>query len=517
MGLFGALATGCAKGLFEEGFTMFFRLIAAAALIAAAFVSPALADEAPAAVPTPQSFVTSHTGRFNGVTVKYTATAGETQLKDKDGKPLASIFSIAYVKDGVADPSTRPVVFLFNGGPGSASLWLHMGAFGPKRVVLSSDPKDDGAAPYTIVDNSLALLDIADFVFIDPVGTGFSKPLGEHKGEEFWGITEDAKSVGQFIRTWVTANGRWNSPKYVGGESYGTVRTSAVVNELEGGINDVALNGIILISTLQSYWDSNDAPGNDFAYIAYVPTMAATAVYHGKIDLAGRPLEDFLNEVRTWALNEYLPALYLGDRLSAAQRDAIAEKLAAYTGLSLSYVKEANLRIDPGRYQKQLLRERGLTIGRLDSRFTGVDADNAGEYPDNDPSFYGIDASYTAAVNDYLRRELHVTIERDYEPLSFQVNRAWNAQIEGNNFNYGVAHYVARATRENSSFRVFVASGYYDFATPFFEAENAFARAGLVPGRIAFHDYEAGHMMYIHQPSIEKLMADIRAFILAGQ
>lgn len=493
------------------------RLFAVILIFAAGLLTPAVAEEAAAPAAEPQSFVTSHSGRFNGVAVKYTATAGETHLKDADGKPLASVFSIAYVRDGLTDPSSRPVVFLFNGGPGSASLWLHMGAFGPKRLVLPSDAKDDGAAPYVIADNPLALLDIADFVFIDPVGTGFSKPLGEHKGEEFWGISEDAKSVAQFIRAWITKNGRWNSPKYVGGESYGTVRSSAVVNELEGGINDVALNGIILISTLQSYWDSNNAPGNDFAYIAYVPTMAATAVYHGKIDLQGRPLDDFLNEIRSWALEEYLPALYLGDRLPAERRAAIAARLAAYTGLSEGYIKNANLRIDPSRFQKELLRDRGLTVGRLDSRYTGRDADNAGEFPDNDPSFYGIDAGYTAGVNDYLRRDLRVTFERDYEPLSFQVNRAWNARIEGNDYTYGVAHYVARATRENTNFRVFNAAGYYDFATPFFEAENAFARAGLVPGRIGFHYYEAGHMMYVHQPSIEKLMKDVRDFIVAGQ
>ncbi|HXV74338.1 MAG TPA: peptidase S10 [Sphingomonadales bacterium] len=494
---------------------MIFRIAAAALILAAGFTLTAIADEAKEAA-APQTFVSSHSGRFNGVSVRYTASAGETHLKDKDGKPLASIFSIAYVREGVSDPAARPVVFLFNGGPGSASLWLHMGAFGPKRVVLPSDAKDDGAAPYRIEDNPLALLDIADFVFIDPVGTGFSRPLGDHKGEEFWGITEDAKSVAQFIRAWVTKNGRWNSPKYVGGESYGTVRTSAVVNELEGGINDIALNGIILVSTLQSYWDSNNAPGNDFAYIAYVPTMTATAVYHGQIDLAGRPLAEFLDEVRAWALEEYLPALYLGDRLAAERAAAIAGKLAAYTGLSESYVRNAKLRIDPGRFQKELLRNKGLTIGRLDSRYTGVDADNAGEFPDFDPSFYGIDAGYTAAVNDYLRRTLKVAIEGDYEPLSFQVNRAWNAKIEDSDFNYGVAHYVAKATRENSEFRIFNAAGYYDFATPFFESENAFARAGLAPGRITYAYYEAGHMMYVHQPSIEKLMKDVRDFILAG-
>lgn len=466
--------------------------------------------------PAPQSYVTSHSGRFNGVAVRYTATAGQTHLQGTDGKPLASIFSIAYVRDDVRDVSARPVVFLFNGGPGSASLWLHMGAFGPKRVVLPSDARDDGAAPYRMEDNPLALLDVADFVFIDPVGTGFSKPLGDHKGEEFWGITEDAKTVAQFIRVWVTKNGRWNSPKYVGGESYGTVRTSAVVNELEGGINDMALNGVILISTLQSYWDSNTAPGNDAAYVVYVPTMAATALYHGKIDRQDLSLENFLSAVETWALEEYLPALFLGDRLPPERAQRLARELSAYTGLSESYIAQANLRIDPARFQKELLRDQGLTVGRLDSRYTGHDADRVGERPDSDPSFYGIDGGYTAAINDYLRRTLKVTLDDDYEPLSLRVNSAWNAQIEGSDYIYGVAHYLAKATRENADFRIFNAAGYYDFATPFFEAENAFARAGLVSGRITYQHYPAGHMMYLHQTSLNKLMSDVRAFLVAG-
>lgn len=484
-------------------------------LLALAGWTVAAAAELTPTPPVPQSYVTGHSGRFNGVTVRYTATAGQTHLHGEDGKPLASIFSIAYVREGVSDVTARPVVFLFNGGPGSASLWLHMGAFGPKRVVLPSDARDDGAAPYRIEDNPLALLDVADFVFIDPVGTGFSKPLGDHKGEEFWGITEDAKTVAQFIRVWVTKNGRWNSPKYVGGESYGTVRTSAVVHELEGGINDMALNGVILISTLQSYWDSNTAPGNDAAYVAYVPTMAATALYHGKIDRQGLSFEDFIAAVQTWSLEEYLPALYLGDRLTPERAQGLARTLSAYTGLSESYIARANLRVDPSRFQKELLRDKGLTVGRLDSRYTGRDADTAGEHPDSDPSFYGIDAGYTAAINDYLRRTLKVSLDDDYEPLSARVNSAWNAQIEGSDYIYGVAHYLAQATRENADFRIFNAAGYYDFATPFFESENAFARAGLATGRMTSRRYEAGHMMYLHQQSLIKLMADVRAFLVA--
>lgn len=474
-------------------------------------------EEAAQPLPEPKVSVTRHTGRFNGETVRYTATAGETYVNDEQGKPVASIFSVAYTRDGVSDPASRPVVFLFNGGPGSAALWLHMGAFGPKRVVLPSDARDDGAAPYTIEDNPLTILDVADIVFIDPVGTGYSRALGEKKDKDFWGITQDAKSVADFIRTWITENQRWNSPKYVGGESYGTVRTSAVVNELEGGINDVALNGVILISALQAYWDLVAVPGNDWPLVNFLPTYAATAVYHGKVEIGERPLADFLEEVRDFAIEDYLPALYLGDRLDEERRAYIRSQLAAYTGLSEDYIENANLRVSPARFQKELLRDRELTVGRLDARFTGRDYDAAGETPDFDPSFYGIDASYTAAVNDYLGRELGVKFDRQYEILSFKVNSEWDARIEGSDFIYGVGQYLGRATRENSDFRIWVASGYYDMATPFFGIENALSTVGVVPERVDYTYYEAGHMMYIHQPSIEALLAHARAFIEAGR
>ncbi len=468
----------------------------------------------------PKVFVTRHTGRFGGTQIKYTARAGETFLKDDAGKPIASIFSVTYTRDGVRDVSRRPVTFVFNGGPGSASLWLHMGLFGPKRVVLPSDAKDDGAPPYPIADNPLSVLDVTDLVFIDPVGTGYSIPLGDKKGKDFWGVGEDARSVARFIETWVRTNKRWNSPKYLAGESYGTFRAAAVTNELEGGYNDIALNGVILISTILDVTLTDSHPGNELIYMIYLPTYAATAWYHNKISGPKVELETLLAEARDFAMGDYALALLKGNALSSEERARIRARLAYFTGLSEDYLDKANLRVTPSRFQKELLRDEGKTVGRLDGRYTGTDFDNAGERPDNDPSFYAIDGAYMAAINQYFASDLKVDIDRRYQALGFKVNRSWNWKMpdhdRGFRLGINVAPYLGRAMRENADFRVLAAAGYYDFATPFFEAEYTFARNGFVPERVKIDYFEAGHMMYLHQPSIEKLATEIRAFITAG-
>jgi len=464
----------------------------------------------------PKVWAREMSGSFGGEQVDYTATAGETVLYDDEGKPKASIFSIAYVREGVDDAAARPVTFLFNGGPGSASLWLHMGAFGPKRVVLPSDARDDGAPPYTLVDNPEAPLDVTDVVFIDPVGTGFSRPLGDHDAEEFYGLTEDAAAVGDFIRRWLSENGRWNSPKYVGGESYGTTRTAMVLRELEGRFNDVAFNGAILISTILDFSARVPSPGNEMSTVVYLPTYAATAWYHGKVE-GEEELEPFLEEAREFARTDYITALLQGNRLGDAERARIRSELARFTGLSETYLEQTNLRIEPQRFYKELLRDRGLTVGRLDSRYTGVDYDAAGERPDMDPSFYGIDASYTATVNHYLRDVLGVDFKRQYSTIG-GLGGEWNWELPGQRRQayLNVGQFIGRAMRENSELRVFNAAGYYDFATPFFGAEYALTRNGVVPERVTFEYYEAGHMMYVHEPSLQKLAADIRAFIAGG-
>ncbi len=472
--------------------------------------------EMAADTPPPMVSITHHSGQFGGVTVAYTATARETYLKAEDGTPMASIYSTAYIKDG-ADPA-RPITFLFNGGPGSGSLWLHMGAFGPKRVNVPSDARDDGAPPYSITANPNSLLDATDLVFIDPVGTGFSHALGKTEAKSYWGVTADAKSISDFIRKWLSENGRWNSPKFLGGESYGTTRSAAVANALEGEYNDVALNGIILISTILDFGAQAEVPGNEMQYVINLPTMATTAWYHNKVANKPADVATFAAEARTFAANDYLVALMKGNALSAAEHASIRTRLARFTGLSERYLDSADLRVTPGRFYKELLRDQRLTIGRLDTRYTGTDLDAAGEQPDDDPAFYGIDGAYTAAFNAYARGDLGFKSERQYVTIG-EVGD-WDWRIKGStlgesDYYFNVAPYIGRTLRQNSGARVFVAAGWYDFATPFFGAEQALSRPGIPADKVQFHYYDSGHMIYIHDPDLAKLSADIRAFIRA--
>jgi carboxypeptidase C (cathepsin A) len=492
-------------------------LIAACAL---AFSVPAFGQPAPQSakeaerpVTEPIVSVTRHTGTFGGQRVTYTATASETFLKAADGTPKASLFSIAYVK-APRDPS-RPVAFLFNGGPGSGSLWLHMGAFGPKRVGIPSDARDDGAPPFPILDNPDSLLDVADIVFIDPVGTGFSRPLGKTEGKEYWGVTQDARSVAEFVRIWLGENGRWNSPKFLGGESYGTTRSAAVVNQLEGAFNDVSLNGIILISTILDFGAQANVPGNEMPYVLFLPSMAAAAFHHGKAPADAVSLEGFVQEAREFAAGDYASALLKGQRLQGEERASIRRRLARFTGLSERFLEAADLRVSDQRFYKELLRDRGLVVGRLDARYTGRDYDNAGEEPDNDPSFYGIDAGYTAALNQWVRDGLKFRTDRQYATIAGLGAWDWDLSDQGGEARYykNVAPYIGKAMRENSGLRVFVGQGYFDFATPFFGAEYALSRTGIPQDRIVYAYYGSGHMMYVRDEDRTKLSRDIRAFI----
>lgn len=495
-------------------------LLAAAAL----FATPALAQDkpkdeakaekaaAPADIPPPQIQVIKRSGTFGGQRINYTGTAGEIYLKGDDGTPKAAINYYSYIKEP-RDPS-RPVTFLFNGGPGSGSVWLHMGAFGPKRVAIPSDARDDGAPPYPIVDNPDSLLDVTDIVFIDPVGTGFSHALGKTDPKDYWGVTKDAKSVAQVIRLWLNDNGRWNSPKFLGGESYGTTRSAAVANELEGGYNDVALNGIILISTILDFGAQAEVEGNDMPYVIAVPSMAAVAWYHNKVADKPATVGQFVAEARAFAAGPYMSALMKGQALQGEERAQIRRQLSRYTGLSETFLDRADLRPSPGRFWKELLRDQGLVVGRLDSRYVGHDRDNAGEGFDNDPSFYGIDGGYTAAINAYLRNDFGWKTDRSYVTIG-RVG-PWDWDLGGDNdatFYKSVAPYIGKALRENSGLRVFVGQGYYDFATPFFGAEYALSRTGFPQDRIQFHYYDAGHMMYVRDEDRHKLADDIKAFI----
>ena len=489
--------------------------IAALALATAVAGGPAAAQDksdAPVEKIEPQVRVSKHSGTFGGQRMNYTATIGETILKADDGTQKAAIVTTSYVREP-RDPN-RPVTFLFNGGPGSGTVWLMMGAFGPKRVAIPSDARDDSGPPYPILDNPDSILDVTDIVFIDPPGTGFSRLLGKTDPKEFYGVTADAKAVAQVIRLWLNEHGRWNSPKYLGGESYGTTRSAAVVNQLEAStFNDVGLNGILLISTVLDFAAGADTEGNELSFITNLPSMAATALYHGKAQAAST--EQFVEEARQFAIGPYAAALLKGQRISAEERASVRRQLARFTGLSETYLEQADLRVTPGRFWKELLRDRGLTVGRLDSRYTGRDYDNAGENFDQDPSFYGIDAGYTAAVNQWEREGLGFKTDREYQSIS-QLIPSWDWNIAGGrdtNAYLNVTPYLGRAMRENSGLRIFVAQGYYDFATPFIAAEYALSRTGIPQDRVEYHYYQAGHMMYVRDEDRVKLSRDIRNFI----
>ncbi|WP_324826829.1 S10 family peptidase [Qipengyuania zhejiangensis] len=496
---------------------MTLRLLAATAALALS--APLFAQDKGQATETksaitidPQVRVRDLVGTFGGQRISYRATIGETVLTSGDDKPEAVIVTTSYVKQPL--DKSRPVFFIFNGGPGSGSVWLQMGAFGPKRVAIPSDARDDGAPPYPLVDNPDSLLDVADLVFIDPPGTGFSYLTPGTDPASYYGINADARAVGQVIRRWINENGRWNSPKYVGGESYGTTRTAALANELEGGTyNDVALNGFVLISTILDFAAREPTPGNEMAYVMTLPNMATAAWFHGKAEAPS--VEAIAQQAREFAIGPYAAALMKGQDLPAAERATVRAELSRLTGLSEEYLDRAELRVTDQRFYKELLRDRGQTIGRLDSRYTGRDYDAAGETPDNDPSFYGIDAGYTAAINAWARDTLGFETKREYQSIGREPGRSWEWSLEGQfrGAYLNVAPYIGTAMRENSGLRTFVGQGYYDFATPFFGAEYSLNRIGIPQDRVEFHYYGAGHMMYIRDEDRAKLSSDIRTFI----
>ncbi len=454
-------------------------------------------------------------GTFGGQRVDYRTTIQENLLSAEDGTPEAVIVTTSYVKAG-RNPS-RPVFFLFNGGPGSGSVWLQMGAFGPKRVAIPSDARDDGAPPYPLLDNPDSLLDVADLVFIDPPGTGFSYLTKGTDPKKYYGLEADARAVATIIRRWLNDNGRWNSPKYLGGESYGTTRTAMVARELEGNtFNDVGLNGLVLISTILDFAGREPTPGNEMAYVTTLPNMAAAAYYHGKVQAAS--VEAIVEEARQFAIGPFASALLKGQELPADERAGVRAELARLTGLSETYLEQADLRVTDQRFYKELLRDRGLTVGRLDSRYTGRDFDNAGETPDNDPSFYGIDAGYTAAINSWSRETLGFVTDREYQSIGREPGRHWEWSLAGGGRGayLNVAPFIGQAMRQNSGLRTFVAQGYYDFATPFFGAEYSLKRTGIPQDRIEWQYYHAGHMMYVRDEDRTKLSRDVRSFIAGG-
>jgi carboxypeptidase C (cathepsin A) len=475
--------------------------------------------EGKAPLPEPKSFMTNHEITNGGKTIRYRAIASETYLHDSLHRPVASIWSVAYVQEGITDPKKRPVTFVFNGGPGSSSVWLHMGMLGPELVKVDSDAKeDDGAAPYDLVKNQHGLLDLTDLVFIDPVGTGYSRVLGMGKLEDYWGLNNDAKSIAGFIRRWITESNRWFSPKFIAAESFGTVRAVTVASALEEDGQNMALNGLILISQALDYAGSTSVHDNVTAYLTHLPGMAATAWYHHKAG-QGKSLESFIDECRNYAYDSYVSALYRGSLLSEAERNEVAEKLSYFTGLSREYILKSDLRILVPRFQKELLADQGLTIGRFDGRFMANEIDKISDEPHlGDPASYQTSAAYTAALNHYYASVLNVRMDRPYLTMNSKVYMNWNWRTvpEGKQWEpsyVNVARKLSGTMRRNTEMKVMVASGYYDLITPFFDAEYTFSRHGIEKEKVNMTYYEAGHMMYLHEPDFLKLSKDIREFL----
>jgi carboxypeptidase C (cathepsin A) len=477
----------------------------------------------PAAEATPppkeESSVTEHSIHMGAQTIAYKATAGTILLKDDDGKPNASLFYIAYTRSDVKDFSQRPLAFLYNGGPGSSSVWIHMGAFGPRRVdTANAEPTPP--PPYRVLDNSNSLIDTADLVFIDPVGTGFSKAVGKAKDKDFWGIDQDVKSLAQFISAYVSRNNRWNSPKFLIGESYGTFRNAALVNYLQSNDN-MDFNGVVMMSTVLDLGTISFNPGDDLPYILYLPSYAATACYHKLLKDPPADLNAFLNDARHFATTTYAGALMKGGALSAAEKADVAKQLANYTGLSEDYLAKADLRVNLFQFMAELQRDRGLVTGRLDARFSGPTLDPLTEYGGYDPQETAVSGAFTAAFNTYVREDLKFGKDQRYEIEGEQPGRNWDWKRQGErSFGFpgspNVENDLTEALVSNPHLKVEVENGLYDLATPFFGTEYTMGHLRLpenLRSHIHLQYYDAGHMMYLREPDLAKLKSNLASFI----
>jgi carboxypeptidase C (cathepsin A) len=454
--------------------------------------------------------VTHNSVQIAGNIVKYAATSGYLPLSDDAGKPQAYIFFTAYEKEGEPDKTRRPITFAFNGGPGAASVWLHMAAIGPRRVLLTDDGKGL-PPPYKWVPNEEAWLDLTDLVFIDPAGTGFSRLAEGVKPEEFYGVKKDIESMAQFIRRYCTRYDRWLSPKLLAGESYGTTRAAGLSRYLQNSTG-MALNGLILISTALNFQTINSGPENDLGQALSLPAYTLTAAYHGRLSPALQAdIAKTREEAERFALGEYLLALTRGHTLSAAEREAIVEKLAAYTGLRKTSIRNSNLRIGRGAFARQLLEEKNLRVGLYDSRFT---AHYRHEQFMDDPSMFQVTAPMLAAFHDYVKRELKYESDLPYEFLSEKVNRAWNWGSANEGY-VDMTTALAQALSQNGFLKVFVASGYYDLVTTYFAAKYIFDRMGPdsdLRAAITHKYYDGGHQLYMDNAMRKKLKADVAGF-----
>jgi carboxypeptidase C (cathepsin A) len=474
-------------------------------------VRPAVDPDTPAAGSGDRLSETSHVARIGGAEIRYTATAGTLVLRHPNGKPRGHLFFVAYVREG-EDVRSRPITFSYNGGPGSASIWLHMGVMGPKRAAMTEDGFQP-APPYQLVPNEHSPLDVTDIVMIDPIQTGFSRAAEGEDPKQFHGVRPDIESVSEFIRLYLTKFERWASPKYLLGESYGTVRSAGVAAELQNNHN-IELNGIVLVSSVIDFLTIRPAPGNDIYYAGFLPTYTAAALYHKKLgaDLQGS-LEKTLDEARAFAFGEYLLAMAKGNRLTPQERQAVAQKVARLTGLSPEFVQRANLRVSPERFRKELLRDRGVMIGRLDGRFTALDADSAGETQEFDPSNVALAGPYAAMFSDYVRRELKW--ETDLQYFTGGRVQPWDYAPYENRY-LNLMESLRGAMARNPFLRVLVTNGYYDMATPFAATEYTFDHLGYEPtyrDRVKMTYYQGGHMMYIVPSLLQQFKRDVAEFI----
>jgi len=486
------------------------------------FATETEADNIPAAVAAepqpPIKHSTRHRLKSGGTDIAYIATAEEIYLKDGDDKYTASFFTISYTKDPAGPAENRPLTFVFNGGPGSASIWLHMGMVGPKIIDIPSDASDPGAPPYTLRDNPWTILRATDLVFIDPVGTGFSKALGDKKNDDFWGFDEDADSVAEFIRTYITMHNRWNSPKFILGESYGGIRSALLVPRLQQNLN-IALNGVILISpALNMATLPFNVAGNDLAFATHLPALAASAYYHNKLPDSWPDIQTLLAEVEAYAGTAYLAALFQGDALPDAEKQKVAEQMHRFTGLDPEYILRNNLRVNAWRFAKELLRGEGKSIGLLDGRYEQDELDDASEVPGGDPFGVKTGPIYVASFQTYLRNDLGVDMTSRYIPSNGKAGSSWKRRSSDTHPFAGyvdVTSDLAQGTKDNEGLRVFSASGYDDLVTSYFATTYMLRHSGIDPERLEIKDYQGGHMMYLYQPSLEKLSNDIVAFINA--
>jgi carboxypeptidase C (cathepsin A) len=466
-----------------------------------------------APIPEEVSVQTDHTITLDGQTVRYTATAATMHLKNEDGKVIGNLYYTAYTKPG-ASAATRPISFIYNGGPGSASMWLHMGAFGPKRVVVNPDGSTP-PPPYNLVSNAGSLMDATDMVFIDPIGTGFSKPVGEGTGKDFWGIDEDASSLAQFIAQYITRNKRWNSPKFLIGESYGTTRSAVLVNRLQNR-NGMDFNGVVLISSVLDFETLLFSEGHDTSYITFLPTYAITAMYHGAVE---KPvdLDAWLDEIRAFAIGEYAHVLAAGSSAPEAEVASVRRRLSQYTGLSDDYLTRAGLRVTAGQFRAELQRMEGRVTSRLDARYDGFTNELLTESAPYDPQSSAISGAYTSAINQYLRDELQFVSADEYRTGGGTSGWNWNRGSGGGwQGATNVAPDLTQAMIRNPNLKVQIENGYYDLATPFFATEwttNHMNLPAELRGNLKHNYYEAGHMMYVRESDLLKLRVNVVDFI----